>query len=473
MQGMTRKPVSFRHGALALSCLAVALLLCVAGLGIEPQIPMAVGCASAGLIACYLGFSWQEIVEAAVEGISEAMEAVLILLAIGMLVGTWIISGTVPTLVYCGLGLITPQLFLPAAFVITALLGMVLGSWGAAGTIGVAFMGLAAALGVPAPMAAGAIIAGAYVSEIASPLADGTNLCAAVAHVGVFDLCRRFLPLVIAACVVCCGVYAAMGAWFADAGAGLGAEQIDQLRAALAQSFNLGPLELLPLLVTVVCIILQVPAIPVFLLAALLGVLEAVVLQGATWGVALSAANTGPTVGTGYQMIDDLFSTGGLAEMYPTVCIVILVMAFSGIMKKTGLIEAVARPVAARFRGMRALSAATVASGGLFNLLLPDQYPAITMSVQMFRDSFQRRGVPAQVWANVANSAAGITSVLVPWNTCALYMVSVLGVPCLEYAPYALFCFAYPLLVLLRMMLLKAPLQAEEQLEASALRSSW
>ncbi|MGN0077764.1 MAG: Na+/H+ antiporter NhaC family protein [Coriobacteriales bacterium] len=453
MAERARKPVRLRHGVLAFALLAVLLLLCVAVLGTEPQIPMAAGCAGAGLIAWYLGFSWQEVIDAAVAGIAEAMEAVLILLAIGVLVGTWILSGTVPTLVYYGLGLISPQLFLPITFVVVALLGMVLGSWGAAGTVGVAFMGIAAALDIPAAMAAGAVIAGAYVSEICSPLADGTNLCAAVAHVSVFDLCRRSLPMVSAACVLCCGAYVLMGAWMADAASGAGAAQVAQLREALSSSFDVGPLELSPLLLAVLCVALRIPAIPVFMLAALAGAIEAVALQGASWAAAVSAATSGPVVSTGHEAIDLLFAAGGLEEMYPTVCIVILVMTFAGIMGRTGLMEAVSGPLAARLRGLRSLCAATVASGAVFNALLPDQYPAIAMSAQMYGKPLQRCGLPAQTWANVVNSSAGICSVLVPWNTCAIYMVAVLGVPCTEYLPYALFCFLYPALVLARMLL--------------------
>ena len=184
----TKKEVKFRHGILAFGLLAVAMFGCVVGLDTEPQIPMVIGCAAAAGIALYLGNSWEEVLDGMMKGILDAMEAVLILMCIGMLVGTWILSGTVPTLIYYGLSVISPELFLAVAFLGTLLVGIVLGSWGAAGTIGIAFIGIAAALNIPLGMAAGAIIAGAYVSEIASPLTDGPVLCAAVAKVGVFNM---------------------------------------------------------------------------------------------------------------------------------------------------------------------------------------------------------------------------------------------------------------------------------------------
>ena len=207
----TIKPIRFRHGLLALTFLAVAMAFCVVGLGTEPQMPLVIGCLLAGGLAMYLGFKWDDVLESMMKGIMDSMEAVLILMCIGMLVASWIQSGTVPTLIYYGLAVISPQLFLPVAFLGTLLVGIVLGSWGAAGTIGIAFIGIAAALDIPLGMAAGAIIAGAYVSEIASPLTDGPVLCAAVAGVGVFDMCKRFLPIVIGVCMLSIALYFGIG----------------------------------------------------------------------------------------------------------------------------------------------------------------------------------------------------------------------------------------------------------------------
>lgn len=456
-----KKPVLFRHGALSFAALALVMFVCVVGFGSEPQIPMVAGCAFAGFVACYLGFGWEEILDAAVKGIMESMEAVLILMCIGMLVGTWILSGTVPTLIYYGLSVISPGLFLPVAFLATLLVGVVLGSWGAAGTIGIAFMGIAAALEVPLPMAAGAIVAGAYVSEIVSPLTDGPNLCAAVAKVGVFDLCKRFLPLALAVCALCCVIYGVLGMGLgAGPASGVGAGQAasagtaaasgsGDLLAALDASFFISPLALIPLAVMIACIVMQVPAIPSFLAAVLLGGVGAVVMQGAGVGEVLAAANTGVASQTGFEELDALLSTGGIEEMLPTISIVILVMAYGGIMQNTGLLEAMVNPIVSKLRGFASLVVATVASGAALGVVLPDQYPAISMSCQVYGRTYEQRGVDGAVWSNICNSSAGITSVLIPWNTCAIYMVTILGVACVDYLPYAFFCYLYPLAVAL------------------------
>ncbi len=447
MKERIKKPVLFRHGLLAFALLAVVMFACVVGLGSEPQIPMVIGCALAGAIAMYLGNSWEEVLDGALKGILDAMEVVLILMCIGMLVGTWILSGTVPTLIYYGLSVISPQLFLPVAFLGTLLVGIVLGSWGAAGTIGIAFIGIAAALDIPLGMAAGAIIAGAYVSEIASPLTDGPVLCAAVANVGVFRMCKKFLPIVIAACLISVGLYFALGAMLGTGMTEAGASQVSDLLNALNQSYAIGPLTLIPLIVMIACIVMQVPAIPSFLLGVLLASIEAVVLQGADLSTTVAAANTGVVSNTGFEVLDTLFSTGGIEEMLPTISIVILVMAYVGILQNSGLMQSLIEPITSKLKSFGSLAATTVGSGALFNVLLPDQYPAIALSCKMYGNAFEKCKSPGEVWSNIVNSSAGITSVLVPWNTCSIYMVTILGVACIDYLPYAFFCYLYPILV--------------------------
>ncbi|MEG2262553.1 MAG: Na+/H+ antiporter NhaC family protein [Gordonibacter sp.] len=443
----TPKEVKFRHGILALGALAVVMFGCVVGLGSEPQIPLVVGCAIAGGIAMYLGRTWEDVLDAILKGINDAMEAVLILMCIGMLVGVWIQSGTVPTMIYYGLMVVSPELFLPIAFLVTTAVGIVLGSWGAAGTIGIAFLGIAAALNIPLGMAAGAVVAGSYVSEIISPLVDGPNLAAAIADCGVFALCKRFLVLCLITCLGCAGIYLAIGMNLDVAGSVDVSSQVGSLLTALDANYSIGPITLIPLAVMILCIVLKVPAIPSFLAAIVVGMVEACLLQGSALSTVVEVANLGVVSNTGFAQLDALLSNGGIQEMMSTISIVVLVMAYGGIMQHTHLMDALVDPIVSRLRRMGQLIGATVFSGALFNVLLPDQYPAITLSTQMYSKEFRRRGVKNDVWANIVNSSAGITSVLVPWNTCAVYMVTVLGVECLTYMPYAFFCYLYPLVV--------------------------
>lgn len=353
MAEKTKKEAKFRHGMLAFGLLAAVMFGCVVGLGTDPQIPMLIGCVISGFIALYLGFDWEEILDAMKKGIDDSMEACLILICIGVMVAVWILSGTVPTMIYYGLEVVTPQLFLPVCFLATLVIGIVVGAWGAAGTIGLAFIGIAAALDVPLGMAAGAIVGAAYVSEIVSPLVDGPNLAAAIAEVDVFALCKRFLPLVIALCLACTGIYAVIG-FGLDASGDAGASTAAIL-SGLEGSFNIGPVTLIPLVVMVVCIAFQVPAIPSFLAGIAVGAIEAVFYQGVDASMLLGAMVRGAESNTGAQFIDTLLSTGGINEMLETISIILLVMAYAGIMQHCGLMASMVEPIARRLKNFVAL----------------------------------------------------------------------------------------------------------------------
>lgn len=231
----------------------------------------------------------------------------------------------------------------------------------------------------------------AYVSEIVSPLVDGPNLAAAIAEVDVFALCKRFLPLVIVLCLACTGIYAVIGFGLdtsGDAGASTAA-----ILSGLEGSFNIGPVTLIPLVVMVVCIAFQVPAIPSFLAGIAVGAIEAVFYQGVDASMLLGAMVRGAESNTGAQFIDTLLSTGGINEMLETISIILLVMAYAGIMQHCGLMASMVEPIVRRLKNFVALAGATVFSGALFNVLLPDQYPAIMMSTLVYRDEYNRRGV--------------------------------------------------------------------------------
>ncbi|RKI96313.1 sodium:proton antiporter [bacterium D16-34] len=444
---------SFLAGIMVLGGLALIMLVCVVGFKSATQLPLVFGCALAGIVAYKTGYTWNQILDAMIRGISDALEAVLILLCIGMLIGVWIESGTVPTMISYGLQVVTPEIFLPVVFVVTTLVGIVLGSWGAAGTIGLAFIGMAPALDISLPMTAGAIVGAAYVSEIISPLVDGPNLMAAVSKTNIFSVCVRFLPLVLIVCAVAAVLYFVLGLSFAETAspaAGSSSEASGSTRLlldALDENFALGSVTLIPLVVMLVCMFVRMPAIPAFLVAIALGMIEAIVFQGSSVGDTFVAAQVGAAPQTNIAELDTLLSTGGLAETMDTISIVILVMAFSGIVQYLHLIDNVIQRLTAHLASFAKLVGATVLSGALFNTLLPDQYPAITLSSQMYGEKFKGYGTKDEVWANIVNSSAGITSVLVPWNTCAVYMVTILGVDCLAYAPYAFFCYLYPLAV--------------------------
>lgn len=278
------KITKFHHALISVVAMAVIMLTAIVGYGSDPQIPLIFGSLVAGFVAMYIGYTWDEMLKGMLDSIYQALEAILILLLIGVLVGVWIASGTVPTLIYYGLTFITAELFLPATFIICTLVAFAIGSWGTIGTVGLAFMGIGLALGVPAPLTAGCVISGSYFSGNISPLSDSTNLAAAVTGGDVFGIVRRMMPVAVVGFVVAGVVYGVQGMQYAGGDPEQIAASLNPLLESLAETFFITPVALVPMIAMVVCILVKMPAIPSMLVGAIAGIFIAVPLQGAGIG---------------------------------------------------------------------------------------------------------------------------------------------------------------------------------------------
>ena len=436
----TARETKFHHALISVVVMAILMFVCIVAFGSDPQIPLVLGCTVAGIIALVIGYSWDEMLEGMIEGITQSLEAILILLLIGVLVGVWIASGTVPTMIYYGLMVINDKFFLAASVAICGLVAFVIGSWGAIGTIGIALMGIGIALGVDAPLVAGSVISGAYLGEIISPLSDATNLTAAVVGRSVFDVVKRALVPTLVATAVALVAYLVIG--LASNSAGDVTSGTGPLLENIAGTFNVSPVTLLPMLVMVVCIAVKVPAIPSMLFGALVGAVVAVFAQGVPVGDLVFIATEGFVSNTGYEMLDSLLTAGGMLSMMNTISIIIIAMAFGGLMKSTGQMEALIRPLVARLHSFGPLNATTSGMCIVSNLILPDQYLGISVPGQMFSDEYDKRAIDRTYLSTGLLGGGAVTSPLIPWNTCGIYCMSILGVGALAYAPYAFFDIA-------------------------------
>ena len=436
----TARETKFHHALISVVVMAILMFVCIVAFGSDPQIPLVLGCTVAGIIALVIGYSWDEMLEGMIEGITQSLEAILILLLIGVLVGVWIASGTVPTMIYYGLMVINDKFFLAASVAICGVVAFVIGSWGAIGTIGIALMGIGIALGVDAPLVAGSVISGAYLGEIISPLSDATNLTAAVVGRSVFDVVKRALAPTLVATAVALAAYLAIG--LASNSAGDVTSGTGPLLENIAGTFNVSPVTLLPMLVMVVCIAVKVPAIPSMLFGVIVGALVAVFAQGVPVGDLVFIATEGFVSNTGYEMLDSLLTAGGMLSMMNTISIIIIAMAFGGLMKSTGQMEALIRPLVARLRSFGPLNATTSGMCIVSNLILPDQYLGISVPGQMFSDEYDKRAIDRTYLSTGLLGGGAVTSPLIPWNTCGIYCMSILGVGALAYAPYAFFDIA-------------------------------
>lgn len=426
------------------------------------QIALCVGAIIAGLIGWKNGMTWEELESSIVSGISIALGAIMILFAVGSLIGSWILSGTVPTMIYYGLILLDADIFYVATCFICAFVSLSIGSsWTVAGTIGVALIGTAAGLGLSLEITAGAIISGAYFGDKMSPLSDTTNLAPAVVGTDLFTHIQHMMWTTIPSISIALVIFAFLG--LSESASGV-ADHLDATLLLLDENFVIHPLMLTPLAVLLIMALKRYPALPVILTGALVGCIFAVSFQQAalfqfvnedihpvlalikgTWQVLYG----GYVSNTGNETMDDLLSRGGMASMLSTVWLILSAMVFGAVMEATGLLSRLVASVLSLATTVRSLIFTTVMTSIGINILAADQYIAIVLPGRMYKLEFQRQGLDVKNLSRTLEDAGTITSPLVPWNTCGAFMSATLGVATLAYLPYCLFNLINPLIAVL------------------------
>ena len=439
---MTKKRVPLLPAALGLTAEAALMFLFLVVLDLSPRLPLLGGCLIASGIALGCGFTCKEAAAGMWQGIRRSLGAIVILLLIGALMGVWLAAGVVPAMVYYGLKLISPRFFLASTMLVCAVVSMALGSWGTAGTVGLAFMGMAQAMGIPPAMTAGAVISGSYVGDKLSPMADSTNLASAVAEVDIFDNIRNIFKVAAPMLVLCLGLYGVLGLKYGGSMSPAAMENIRLMQTTLSSLFRLDLRTFLPLLILVGCILCKLSAPLSIAAAALAGGICAVIWQGAAPGDILRAALSGYVGQSGTAQVDALLSAGGITSMLYSVSIVVLAMAYGGVMESTGQMETLVAPLVKKLRDQVGLMAAAVLTCVGVNIVLPDQYIAIALPGRLYAAQFDKHGLSRKDLALGIGVGGALTSALVPWNTCGVFMSSVLGVGTFAYLPYAFYNYA-------------------------------
>lgn len=326
-----------------ISFMAIFLSFCIFKYGASPHIPLIVTTIIASLIAVFrLGYSWEVIEQGMFETIISAMQAILITILIGILIGVWIVSGVVPCMIYWGLKIISPNIFLVASLLACAIISISTGSsWSTIGTIGVALLGIAQSLEIPVGLAAGAIISGAYFGDKLSPLSETTNLAPAVSGTDLFSHIKYMTYSTIPSLIICIIIYGVIGLRYS--GRNLDIENILLVQETLKLTFNtLSPVLLIAPIFVISLVIFKIPAIPGLVGGILIGVLFAVTLQGVDLGSVLSAAQNGYVAKTGVQAVDELLSKGGLSSMMSTISLILCALSLGGVLEKTGMLKSIA-----------------------------------------------------------------------------------------------------------------------------------
>ena len=387
---------------------------------------------------------------------------ILILLAVGMLSGSWMVSGIVPTLIYYGVQLLSPQFFLVCACIICALVSLLSGSsWTTIATIGVALLGISHALGISEAVAAGAIISGAYFGDKMSPLSDTTILASSSTGVDLFTHIRYMMFTTMPTFAITLILFAIIG--LGEAGDSV--VHVHQYTEGLSATFNISLWTLLVPVLTAVLIVRRVPSLIVLFLSALMAGITALILQphiltqiagdaslctaaALTKGLAITYYGA-TAVETGSAELNELVSTGGMTGMLNTIWLIVCAMCFGAVMVASGMIESITRVVISWVRSRVGLVASTASTGLFLNITTGDQFISIVLNADIYKEVFRLQGYESRLLSRTTEDAATVTSVLIPWNTCGMTQSTVLGVPTLTYLPYCFFNLLSPLMSIL------------------------
>ena len=448
MTNSTPKIPSLKLSLIPVIFLIVSLFAGIFLLGASPHIPLILSCCVAALVGVKLGFSWKELQASIVRGISLAMAAILILMAIGLLIGSWVASGIVPLMVYYGLKFLSPEIFLLATCLICAVVSFSTGSsWSTAGTVGVALIGVGQGLEMPLPMVAGAIVSGAYFGDKLSPLSDTTNLAPAVAGSELFVHIRHMLYTTVPSLVIALLLYGLLGMSQGSSAASI--ENVETLNAILRREFDLSLWLLLAPVSVVLMIALRFPALPSMLCGAFVGAVLGILVQDISIASMFTIMQEGYVANTGDPHIDELLSRGGLESMFPTIGLILCAMAYGGLMEGSGMLAAISMAVLKIATTTGRLVATTLATCIGMNILAPDQYLSIIVPGRMYRGAFAEAGLDAKNLSRCLEDAGTLSSPLIPWNTCGATMMAALMVNPFAYLPYAFLNLLNPVVSLI------------------------
>lgn len=413
-----------------------------------PHIPLACGILITGLFMKLRGRDWQGMEDRFLKVIKIGLPAMIILMGVGMLIGSWIIAGTVPTILYYGFSIFSPSSFLFSVCIICAIISVATGtSWGTVGTVGLAMMGIGMGLGIPAHFTGGAIVSGAFFGDKMSPLSDTTNLTPAAAGVDLWDHIKGMLPTTVPAMVTALAIYAWIGMGYGDDNIDL--SSIQALQTNLANNYNLGVITLLPALVVVAAAVMKMPAIPTVLGGVIVASFIAFFMQGVGVSEIFSVLQNGFVSETGFEVVDKLLSKGGVMSMTWVITLTIFALGFVGSLEHYGTLKAIMAKIDKAVKSRIGLILTTYASVLGVGTLIGDVYTTLVLPGRLLKDKYKEMGYKRTTLTRSIEDTGTLLSPLIPWNMGGSFVAATLGIATLTYAPFAFACWLSPLFGLL------------------------
>ena len=450
--------------------ITLVLLVAVLAVGIviygaDVHVPMFVGVCVAAIMALYLGHKWEDIEKMMMDGIYKALQSICILIIVGILIGVWVNAGVVPSMIYYGLQLMHPTIFFIATLLICSITSLATGSsWGTMGTMGVALMGIGFGLGMNPGMTAGAILSGAYFGDKMSPLSDTTNLAPAMAGTDVMSHVKAMmLPTAITyvICIIFFGVLGVTQYHGGDADMSRVTEFANALNVAQGGVFHVNPILLLPPVIVIVAVAMKMPAIPGITLGIFAGAIVGLIFQpgqcdpgtlfkygmnGFEFPEEVDAMLQASLSAETYETMNELLESGGILGMMNSVAMTIIAMMFGGIMEGTHQLEVIVNQLKKLAKGPAGLVTLTEITCVLSNMTMPEQYISIVVPGRMYAEEYRKMGLHPSVLSSALEGAGTVTSALVPWNTCGVYIRDTLNITVPEYGMFAMFNWLMPVI---------------------------
>jgi NhaC family Na+:H+ antiporter len=434
MEKQTMKLPSLMQVILALGTFLALAFSFTAKLDLPIQLALYIGWFIIITLGIKLGHDYKSLEKAATQGISNGLGAVLILLAVGSLVGTWIAGGIVPTIIYYGLQAIHPSIFLLATMIICSLTALATGtSWGAAGTAGIAMMGIGQGLGVPAPMTAGAVLSGCYFGDKMSPLSDSVILASSMSGVEVMEHIKGMLPIALISYIITGILFTGAGLHYAG---NVDMAQVDSVIVAMENQFVISPFSFIPVIIVLGLLAMRLPSFPVISFGSLLGIVWAVMVQDMDPLVAFNTAWAPFSISSGVDFIDAILNRGGMSSMLGSVAVIIFGLGFGGLLDKVGVLQTVAKLFEKRVNSAGSLATSTIATAFFGNVFGSAMYVSLILTPKICAKNYDRLGYQRKNLSRNAEFGGTLTSGMVPWSDNGIYMASILGVATFSYAPF-------------------------------------
>ncbi|MEK0285312.1 Na+/H+ antiporter NhaC [Caldifermentibacillus hisashii] len=409
------------------------------------HVPLIIGAVVGGLIAWKYGYDWMTIEKGIYDAIRLALPAILIIMTVGLIISSWIGGGIIATMIYYGLKLVSPSLFLVSICILCCVVSLSIGSsWSTMGTIGVAGMGIGLSMGISAPIVAGAIISGAYFGDKMSPLSDTTNLASGITETDLFEHIKHMIYTTFPGLIIALIVYYILGRNIGQHD--MNGTNIDEILTVMDQAFVISPWLLLVPVIIILMVAKKVPALPALLTGAFLGWFCQVFVQGDQVSNAIIALTDGYSIETGNKLVDELFNRGGIEDMMYTVSLTIVAMSFAGIMESTGMLEVILNKIMKVAKSAKSLIPITEFSSFFTNVVCAEQYISILLPGRMFPAAFKKYHLKSKNLSRALEDAGTLTSPLVPWNTCGVFIASTLMVNPFDYIPYAVLNYTVPII---------------------------